>query len=569
MRILSTLLLIFFTFSLTAQNPTIQVISMGGTISPGQSCNYHVDVNSVGSFSQQLFFNVTSTDMQPTWHSDLFNPSVLNSPYAGGTDLVLTTSGSIPIGTYSIVVTASNGPFSTTDTCYLTISEPEPDCEWSNLHLPNGYSLGIGLIRDHNGNFWIPNSNALLKYDKLNWTLYNNSNSNFPAASYGINSIKCDSLNNIWIGVEQTGLVKFDGTFWTLYTTSSSSIPSNNITGLDIDLLGNIWLSTDDQGIGKFDGVNWTIYNTGNSNLQMDCTRKIKADRQGNIWVAGYNNNSTKAANFIAKFNGSTFTTYDNANSCFTHAEIFSNFAFDHNNNLWFNSGIPQMGIHDVGLVKFNETSWECWLDSITSPFNHYIKTTSCSIQQQDNSSKLPVSYSREVLFDVNDNLWIAHLNNSQGWGTGITKYDGISWKTFVPSNSTIPIQAVFGMYWENDTLWDIGANDFYNFNTGNNYLTAYSCDNIIGLDELDLKEKGEVVVYPNPFVDELNFSSENSLFGCTVKFMDLTGREIYSCSLGNNLNIKTPSETFNSGIYFYQIKENNSIKWTGKIIAN
>ena len=53
---------------------------------------------------------------------------------------------------------------------------------------------------------------------------------------------------------------------WTIYNTSNSNLPFNWIFTIVIDAQGNKWIGTA-GGLAKFDGVNWTIYNTSNSNL--------------------------------------------------------------------------------------------------------------------------------------------------------------------------------------------------------------------------------------------------------------------------------------------------------------
>jgi ligand-binding sensor domain-containing protein len=57
------------------------------------------------------------------------------------------------------------------------------------------------------------------------------------------------------------GLAKFDGVNWTVYNTSNSGLPDNDVTAIAIDGGGNKWIGTYGGGLAKFDGVNWTVYN--------------------------------------------------------------------------------------------------------------------------------------------------------------------------------------------------------------------------------------------------------------------------------------------------------------------
>jgi ligand-binding sensor domain-containing protein len=69
-------------------------------------------------------------------------------------------------------------------------------------------------------------------------------------------------------GLEQGGgLAKFDGINWTVYNTSNSGLPDNYVYAIAIDGQGNKWIGTLGGGLAKFDGVNWTVYNTSNSGL--------------------------------------------------------------------------------------------------------------------------------------------------------------------------------------------------------------------------------------------------------------------------------------------------------------
>jgi ligand-binding sensor domain-containing protein len=81
------------------------------------------------------------------------------------------------------------------------------------------------------------------------------------------------------------GVAKFDGVNWTVYNTSNSGLPSNNVTSIAIDAQGKQWIGTEYGGLAKFDGVNWTVYNTSNSGLPDNDVRAIAIDGQGNKWI--------------------------------------------------------------------------------------------------------------------------------------------------------------------------------------------------------------------------------------------------------------------------------------------
>jgi hypothetical protein len=84
------------------------------------------------------------------------------------------------------------------------------------------------------------------------------------------------------------GLAKFDGVNWTVYNTSNSGLPDNYVRAIAIDGQGNKWIGTDGGGLAKFDGVRWTVYNTSNSGLPDNWVNAIAIDGQGNKWIGTF-----------------------------------------------------------------------------------------------------------------------------------------------------------------------------------------------------------------------------------------------------------------------------------------
>jgi ligand-binding sensor domain-containing protein len=51
-------------------------------------------------------------------------------------------------------------------------------------------------------------------------------------------------------GLEQSGgLAKFDGVNWTVYNTSNSRLPDNYVRAIAIDGQGNKWIGTEVEGL--------------------------------------------------------------------------------------------------------------------------------------------------------------------------------------------------------------------------------------------------------------------------------------------------------------------------------
>ncbi|MCC6448831.1 MAG: hypothetical protein IT215_09135, partial [Chitinophagaceae bacterium] len=67
-------------------------------------------------------------------------------------------------------------------------------------------------------------------------------------------TIKIDSLGNKWIGTNNKGLIKFDGVNFTLYDTTNCAIPDMTIFDLTVDSSSNLWIGSK-KGLSQFDGV--------------------------------------------------------------------------------------------------------------------------------------------------------------------------------------------------------------------------------------------------------------------------------------------------------------------------
>jgi len=160
-----------------------------------------------------------------------------------------------------------------------------------------------------------------------------------PIHLFPESSIAVDSLGNKWIGTSK-GLAKFDGITWTVYTTSNSGLYDNSISSIAIDIFGIKWIGTHNGGISKFDETSWMTYlSYYNSKLPNNDINSIVIDYSGNKWIG------TQAG--FAKFDGSTWTVYNNSNSALTDNRI-SSIGIDASGNKW-------IGTVDGGLYVYGE----------------------------------------------------------------------------------------------------------------------------------------------------------------------------------------------------------------------
>ena len=175
-------------------------------------------------------------------------------------------------------------------------------------------------------------------------------------------SLLIDKKGNKWIATRSGGLTKFDGVNWTTYNTSNSGLTENYITGLCADKLGNIWIATNDSGVCKFDGKNWTTYwsiNPPNIILCQSCLPEnnidaIDIDSLGNIWVGTTDNGA-------GKYDGTNWTTYNDINNYFGYSEISVTCMYiDKQNKKYFGT--------QIGIVTYNDTIWNIYNPDTSTP---------------------------------------------------------------------------------------------------------------------------------------------------------------------------------------------------------
>ena len=196
------------------------------------------------------------------------------------------------------------------------------------------------FARDNDGVFWIC-SNGLVKFDGVNQTVYNKSNSGMPE-NYTY-KIQIDRKGNKWLATEDGGLLKFNGVNWTVYNTKNSKIPSNMIFSIAIDKNDKVWVASGNGGLAYLDDENnWIVFDKDNSGLPTNYLFDLVFDKTGNLWIASNSG--------LVKYDGINWVVFNKSNSLLPDT-VISSIAVDSSNNVWFGSHI---NYHGYGLVKFN-----------------------------------------------------------------------------------------------------------------------------------------------------------------------------------------------------------------------
>jgi len=251
-----------------------------------------------------------------------------------------------------------------------------------------------GIAWDADGDIWVTGEDAI-KFDGVNYTYYDSTNSVMPGVSIQTNCIKIDRNDVKWIGVENnlTPLVKInekDPLDSFAYSVSdfvdNAGNPVSPITASSIGVIeinpqsGDIFAAFTCNSSPSFDGLlfydsqgkSWVLYTTNNSDLPSDNIRDLRLEYYGMnkwyLWIA------TDAG--LSRFDGVSFKNYNIGNSGIPSNSVYS-IELDKLGHKW-------IGTLD-GLVYWDNSRWAVWNNS-TNPelsvgtFGNIIETGNANI---------------------------------------------------------------------------------------------------------------------------------------------------------------------------------------------
>ena len=182
------------------------------------------------------------------------------------------------------------------------------------------------IVQDSQGYIWIGTDRGLVRFDGLEFKLFNKSNTHalkndsitalflasdktlwigtygggitlyknnqflFPAPpddlpNHFVQSITEDRENNIWIGTLGGGIIHFDGTLFSSITTDmeDSGLSNNIVSSVFVDRKGKLWIGTA-AGLDCLENGEFTSYTTGNGLLGNNI-KTIFEDSKGHLWI--------------------------------------------------------------------------------------------------------------------------------------------------------------------------------------------------------------------------------------------------------------------------------------------
>ena len=294
---------------------------------------------------------------------------------------------------------------------------------------------------DKVGNLWITSNKGLIKFNGSNWLTYNTTNSSLLENE--ILSIEIDESGIIWLGLLDYGLMKFDGAKWKSYKLGDNALPTNFIYALDIDNSNNIWIGTN-KGLVKFFNNKWELFNKDNSGLKNDNLWSLNSAINGDLWIGSIGHSC------VTKYDGTNWTVFDSTNSIFKE-EMVEAIKEDSEGNIWIATW--------RGVVKYDGTNWTRYNNTNTLMKSNIIT---------------------DILFDSKGNLWVASTNYPfiQGWSGCLAKFTGSEWIIYTRDNSGLPSDNVSCLSIDSeDNIWIGTENGLAKFD-GNNNWKVYNITN-------------------------------------------------------------------------------------------
>jgi len=219
--------------------------------------------------------------------------------------------------------------------------------------------------------------------------------------------------NTLWIGTEK-GLARLSGDLLTIYDTTNSILRKELIT--EIAVHGStLWIGTA-KGLVQYEAGKWTRHIIPqDSSSPFSLIHRLAVEQNGDVWM-GLSRDPSRSTDGqpysmqgLAKFDGTTWTFYNNSNAPFHKSNYINSIAIDKNGDKWLASASHYIGdskpIGGVGILKFDNTNWTVY-NTLNSP--------------------LPGNIINWVGLDNDDNVWFHQLIM---WGSSI--YDNSFWGVF------------------------------------------------------------------------------------------------------------------------------------------
>ena len=251
-----------------------------------------------------------------------------------------------------------------------------------------------GIAWDRDGDIWVTGEDVV-RFDGLNFTTYDSTNSPIPGVGLRTNCIEIDRNDIKWIGLENTlyPLVKINENDYSdnisysiddfIDNSGNPIIPNipSSINSIEINSQsGDIFAAFTCNSSPSYDGLlfydshakSWNLYTILNSNIPSDNIRDLKLQFYGinkwYLWIA--------TDNGLSRFDGVSFKNYNTGNSGIPSNNIYS-IELDRIQNKWIGT--------DNGIAYWDNSRWTVWNNStnpelIPGSFKSIIETGNSNI---------------------------------------------------------------------------------------------------------------------------------------------------------------------------------------------
>ncbi len=169
----------------------------------------------------------------------------------------------------------------------------------------------------------------------------------FGDKKMAVNVIRCDAVNNVWIGTYGDGVHLYKNKTLIKYA-ENTLLDHQTILDIYFDKNQNVWFATLMNGACQCNllsnSLNWITENEGLSNNHIRC---IVQDRSGNYWLG-------TSGGGVCNYFGKQFVHFD------THAGLGGNFIYsiykDSRNRLWIGTSTNGLTVLDSARFKIYNT---------------------------------------------------------------------------------------------------------------------------------------------------------------------------------------------------------------------
>jgi hypothetical protein len=233
----------------------------------------------------------------------------------------------------------------------------------------------------------------------------------------GLTSFVIDNNGTKWLGFNHNAsttsslvcpqLMSYNGNVWDTFP----HIPGNVVNALAVDVNNNLWVGGN-AGLVKFNGTTYTTYNVANSGITSDTVLSL-AYGNGNVYIGTQNG--------LSVFNGTTFTNYNHAGNGMKSDSVYC-ITVENANTIWLGNG--------YGIEKFNGSSFTFMpVINGTNAKVTYIYIDPQNIKWIETAANWAIRYDNSTFTSVLDFIG--------GWVTVEELYCGVSGSSLHPS--TLP----------------------------------------------------------------------------------------------------------------------------------